>query len=87
MPSDIPTDSVRKNVSDALAEDIGSGDLTAALIDADAVVGAQIVAREALIVAGRPWVDEVLPLRDAWRAHQRLEEHTVTGRLVLSPAH
>ena len=47
MPSDIPTDSVRKNVSDALAEDIGSGDLTAALIDADAVVGAQIVAREA----------------------------------------
>ena len=59
MPSDIPTDSVRKNVSDALAEDIGSGDLTAALIDADAVVGAQIVAREALIVAGRPWVDEV----------------------------
>ena len=42
-----------------------------------------------LLVTGalRPWVDEVLPLRDAWRAHQRLEEHTVTGRLVLSPEH
>lgn len=51
--------SIRKNVADALAEDIGSGDRTAALIDADAIVGAQIIARESLVVAGRPWVDEV----------------------------
>ena len=29
---------IYKNVADALAEDIGSGDLTASLIDADAVV-------------------------------------------------
>ncbi len=46
-------------VAAALAEDIGSGDLTAALIDADAVVGATIIAREPLILAGHPWASEV----------------------------
>ena len=42
-----------------------------------------------LIATGvlRPWVDEILPLSDAWRAHQRLEERAVTGRLVLAPKH
>ncbi len=42
-----------------------------------------------LLVTGvlRPWVDEVLPLRDASQAHQRLEERAVTGRLVLTPGH
>ncbi len=50
---------VEKNVADALAEDIGTGDLTARLIDDDAVVGAQVIARETLVVAGRPWVDAV----------------------------
>ena len=50
---------IRRNVGEALAEDLGSGDLTAALIAEDAVAGATIVAREPLIVAGQPWVDEV----------------------------
>ena len=35
----------------------------------------------------RSWVSEVLPLGDAWRAHQRLEARAVTGRLVLTPRH
>ncbi len=51
--------SIGPAVAAALAEDIGSGDLTAALIDADVVVGAQIVAREPLVVCGEAWVDEV----------------------------
>ena len=46
-------------VAAALAEDIGAGDLTASLIDANTVVGAQIVAREPLMVCGEPWVNEV----------------------------
>lgn len=50
---------VSKNVRDALAEDVGAGDLTATLIDADAVAGAKIIAREALVLAGQAWVDEV----------------------------
>ena len=47
---------IAANVTAALEEDLGSGDLTAALIDDDAVVGATIVARESLVVAGQPWV-------------------------------
>lgn len=38
---------------------MGSGDVTAALLPADAVASATIVAREDLTLAGRPWVDEV----------------------------
>ena len=33
--------------------------MTAALVDADEIVGAQIIAREPLVLAGHPWVDEV----------------------------
>ena len=50
---------VSGNVRDALAEDVGTGDLTASLIDAEAVAGAKIVAREQLVLAGQAWVDEV----------------------------
>ena len=52
-------DTIRQDVKIALAEDIGGGDLTAALIDADAVVGAKIVARQSLVLAGHPWASEV----------------------------
>ncbi|HNP36134.1 MAG TPA: carboxylating nicotinate-nucleotide diphosphorylase [Woeseiaceae bacterium] len=52
-------DAIQRNVRDALAEDIGSGDLTATLIDADTVSGASIIAREPLVLAGQAWVDEV----------------------------
>ena len=46
-------------VAAAIAEDVGTGDLTASLVDAGAVVGAQIMAREPLVVCGEAWVDEV----------------------------
>ena len=46
-------------VAAALAEDVGAGDLTAGLVDADEVVGAQVIAREPLVVCGTPWADEV----------------------------
>ncbi len=52
-------DTIQQDVKIALAEDIGGGDLTAALIDADAMVGAKIVARQSLVLAGHPWADEV----------------------------
>ena len=47
------------NVSAALAEDLGTGDITAELIDPSASAEAIVVAREPLIMAGQPWVDEV----------------------------
>ena len=46
-------------VAAAIAEDVGAGDLTASLIDADAVVGAQIIACEPLVLCGEEWVNEV----------------------------
>jgi len=51
-------------VATALAEDVGDGDLTASLIDVDAVVGATIIARESLLLAGQPWVNEVFAQLD-----------------------
>lgn len=48
-------DTVRR----ALAEDVGDGDLTAALVPADARADATIVARESAILCGTAWVDEV----------------------------
>ncbi len=51
-------------VAGALSEDIGSGDLTASLVDAGDIVGATIIARESLVVCGQPWVDEVFAQLD-----------------------
>jgi nicotinate-nucleotide pyrophosphorylase (carboxylating) len=51
--------SLGSTVAAALAEDIGNGDLTAALIDEDEIVGATVVARESLVLAGHPWAAEV----------------------------
>ena len=43
----------------ALAEDIGTGDITAQLIDATTTASAVIISREAGILCGAPWVDRV----------------------------
>lgn len=59
MLSDRTRASIGPGVTAALAEDVGAGDLTASLVDADAVVGAQIIARESLVLCGEEWVNEV----------------------------
>jgi len=58
LPEETKT-SVGPGVAAALAEDVGAGDITATLIAADAIVGAQIIARESLVLCGEDWVDEV----------------------------
>ena len=50
---------IYRNVTDALAEDVGDGDLTATLVDANDLVGATIIARQPLVLAGKAWADEV----------------------------
>ena len=50
---------IRKTVEDALAEDVGAGDLTASLLPEAATARAIVITREAMVLAGRPWVDEV----------------------------
>ncbi|HET7561345.1 MAG TPA: carboxylating nicotinate-nucleotide diphosphorylase [Rhodanobacteraceae bacterium] len=53
-----PPDSIRADVARSLAEDIGTGDRTAALIDAHATAHAHIVCREPAVLAGSAWADE-----------------------------
>lgn len=52
-------DEIRANVQAALAEDVGSGDITARLIPADQTASARIITREAGHFCGQPWVEEV----------------------------
>lgn len=48
----------------ALAEDIGTGDITAELIPADKTISAKIVSRERGILCGTAWVEEIFKQLD-----------------------
>jgi len=50
---------MQRLVSTALAEDIGSGDITAALIPAERQERARVISREAAIICGSAWFTEV----------------------------
>ena len=50
---------IRDNVTRALREDIGDGDVTGQLIPESSSTDATIITRERMILSGRPWVDEV----------------------------
>ena len=58
VPSALPDD-IAETVQRALAEDVGSGDLTATLIPKNQTVHAQVVTRENAILCGCLWFDEV----------------------------
>ena len=60
-----PAEVIERQVAEALAEDIGGGDLTAALIPADARAAARVIAREAAVLCGRDWFDAVFRQLDA----------------------
>lgn len=51
---------IRDSVACAVAEDVGSGDLTASLVAAGATMQATVITRDAMTMAGRPWFDEVM---------------------------
>jgi nicotinate-nucleotide pyrophosphorylase (carboxylating) len=56
---------VATTVTEALAEDVGGGDLTAALIAAETTSRASVISREEAVICGRPWFDEVFRQLDA----------------------
>lgn len=58
----------RRNVRDALAEDIGTVDWTGLLVPAGQPVQARVVAREAAVLCGRDWFDGVVRALDAGAA-------------------
>jgi nicotinate-nucleotide pyrophosphorylase (carboxylating) len=51
-----PVEQIAQQVRSALAEDLGSGDVSAALV-ADAPAEARLVGREPAVLAGRPWFE------------------------------
>lgn len=55
---------IAKAVLDALAEDIGSGDESAALLPKESVAFAQIISREPMLCCGIPWVEAVFQALD-----------------------
>ena len=70
VPSDLP-----QQVERALDEDIGTGDLTAALIPREARGRASVITREQAIVCGIPYVEAVFGrldprVRIEWRTSE-----------------
>ena len=63
MTHPLPAD-LRATVERALAEDVGSGDVTASLVPATQTARARVIAREAAVICGRPWFDEVFAQLD-----------------------
>jgi nicotinate-nucleotide pyrophosphorylase (carboxylating) len=59
-----PQQTVQANVSAALAEDVGDGDITAALISADSQASARVITREDGVLCGQAWVNEVFAQLD-----------------------
>ena len=60
----LPPD-IKECVQRALAEDLGNGDRTAALIPQHALAQAKVISREHAIVCGHAWFDEVFRQLDA----------------------
>jgi len=56
LPMDL-TAEIERNVAAALAEDVGSGDLTAMLIAPDVQARARVISRVDAILCGTPWFD------------------------------
>ena len=90
MPHDFsppPADAVAGDVARALAEDLGSGDVTAALLP-DVADIAYLLCKEEAVVAGRPWFDACHRALDAavaieWRVQEgdRVRAGTVLATL------
>jgi len=60
FPENALRELARADVARALQEDVGTGDLTASLIDPARQARARIVAREAAVICGAPWVAATL---------------------------
>jgi len=65
------------DVARALAEDVGAGDLTAALIDPARRVRARVLAREEAVICGAPWAEAALRALDPG---VRLAWHVAEGQ-------
>ncbi len=72
MDRSLPAD-LGDSITRALAEDVGTGDLTAGLVPASARARARVITREAAVLCGTHWVDAVFArldpaIRITWHA-------------------
>ncbi|MDX1593879.1 MAG: carboxylating nicotinate-nucleotide diphosphorylase [Gammaproteobacteria bacterium] len=81
-------ETVAADVARALAEDVGDGDLTAALVPEGATARATVTAREAAVLCGRAWFDAVFAALDpgvqvSWAVAEgdTMDDGTVVCRL------
>ena len=74
VPADLP-----QQVARALAEDIGAGDLTAALIPVDRTGRATVITREAAVICGMPYVNATF---DAIEPQVRIDWQVAEGERV-----
>jgi nicotinate-nucleotide pyrophosphorylase (carboxylating) len=70
--NDIPRD-LASQVTTALREDVGSGDVTAELVPATQKARGRVITREDAVLCGRPWVEETFrqldpDIRLSWHA-------------------
>jgi nicotinate-nucleotide pyrophosphorylase (carboxylating) len=70
----VANDVITRQVATALAEDLGAGDVTAALVPESQQVRAQIIAREPAVLCGTDWVEATFRQLDPavrldWLAH------------------
>lgn len=79
-------DLARNDVARALAEDVGDGDLTAALVDGGRPARVRILARESAVICGRPWVEAAILACDPaarLRWHVQEGERCAADQVVL----
>jgi nicotinate-nucleotide pyrophosphorylase (carboxylating) len=75
------------DVTRALAEDVGAGDLTAALIDPHRRARARVLAREAAVICGEPWVTAAVRALDPSAAivwHVREGQRCAADQVVVT---
>lgn len=90
-------DEIQRNVQQALTEDVGEGDLTAALIPSGTTMNASVISREAAVLCGIQWfatcfmtlapdtvIDWFAKDGDKLQAGQKLCEVTGNARALLT---
>ncbi len=80
---------VRRNVQAAIVEDVGAGDINAALISKEQIATAHLITRTAGVFCGQPWADETCQQIDTsitveWLVH---DGQTVTPGDALLVVH
>lgn len=78
----INIDIMKADVQRALAEDIGTGDVSALLIDESLNVSAKVICREPMLICGIPWFDTAMRAVDP---HLTVTWHVQEGKWLDSP--